>query len=272
METVAFRDLTRADIPAGLRLCRASRWNQVERDWEHFLQLSPAGCRGAEVDGHIAGTVTTVRYQPGLAWIGMVLVDPDQRGQGIGTALLDEALRLLQDVPTVWLDATPAGFEIYRKRDFEEDSSVARMECRVTGEAAPIADVTPLPDAAGIAELDRRVFGGDRRFHLDWLPNGFVLPRSSGYAFVRPGENFAHIGPLVAPDVRGAQQLLNACLHACVGRPMILDVPRHQQQWIRALEAFGFREQRGFVRMRKGPAAEKRPHGNEYAIMGPEFG
>jgi GNAT superfamily N-acetyltransferase len=270
--TVTFRDLTRADIPAGLRLCRASRWNQVERDWKHLLQLSPAGCRGAEVDGGIAGTVTTVRYAPGLAWIGMVLVDPSQRGQGIGTALLDESLRLLQDVRTVWLDATPAGYEIYRKRNFEEDSSVARMECRIPADPAEAQGVSPLSDTGTIAEFDRNVFGGDRRVHLDWLPNGCVLPGHTGYAFVRPGENFAHIGPLVAPDMRGAQQLLNACLHACPGMPVIIDVPRHQQEWIAALEAAGFREQRGFVRMRKGPAAEKLPHASEYAIMGPEFG
>ncbi len=272
MKAVTFRDLTRADIPQGLRLCRASRWNQVERDWEHLLQLSPAGCRGAEIDGRIAGTVTTVRYQPGLAWVGMLLVNPEQRGRGIGTALLEESLRLLQDVPTVWLDATPAGYEIYRKFGFVEDSSVARMECLSPGVSKPALDVMLLADTGALAALDRKVFGGDRRFHLNWLPNGCVLPEQSGYAFVRPGENFAHIGPLVAPDVGAAQQLLQASLDAYPGRAVITDVPRHQQHWITALEALGFREQRGFLRMRRGPAAEKHPHASEYAILGPEFG
>ena len=42
---VSIREMRAADIEAGLRLCRASRWNQLSRDWELFLRLSPRGWR-----------------------------------------------------------------------------------------------------------------------------------------------------------------------------------------------------------------------------------
>src|SRR5262249_51819494 len=68
---VCFRDVTPADIAAGLELCRAARWNQTERDWELFLQLSPEGCRVAVMDERVVGTVATAPYEDRFAWIGM---------------------------------------------------------------------------------------------------------------------------------------------------------------------------------------------------------
>ncbi|MCB1202766.1 MAG: GNAT family N-acetyltransferase, partial [Verrucomicrobiae bacterium] len=56
-----------------------------------------------------AGTATTTSYASDLAWIGMVLVHPDFRRQGIGTALLERAIRHLREerrVTCVRLDAT----------------------------------------------------------------------------------------------------------------------------------------------------------------------
>src|SRR5215510_4331795 len=103
---IHFRDMTTADIEAGLALCRASRWNQLDRDWELFLHLSPRGCRVAVKDGQVVGTVTTVRYQDRFCWIGMVLVDPAERRQGIGTRLLRESFSLLKGEQSIRLDAT----------------------------------------------------------------------------------------------------------------------------------------------------------------------
>lgn len=272
-----FRDLVDADIPAALGLCRASHWNQVDRDWAHFLRLNPHGCRGAEVDGRLAGTVTTVRYEPDLAWIGMVLVDPAERGRGIGTALLHESLRLLRDVPSVWLDATAAGYGLYTKLGFEEDSRLARMEC-LTPPAPPLdPDVEPLRTADAVAGLDRDVFGADRGFHLRWMLDGFpaaawTLPQHTGYALARRGERFLHVGPIVAPDPAAAGKLLAACLRQSGGRPVIVDATLHHPEWRARLEALGFTEQRAFIRMWKGSAGQKRPHAWEHAILGPEFG
>ena len=51
------------DVDAGLRLCRLSRWNQVARDWEQFLRLSPGGATVAvDQAGLVIGSVATMRY------------------------------------------------------------------------------------------------------------------------------------------------------------------------------------------------------------------
>ena len=114
-------------IPDGLRLCRAAGWNQTARDWAWFLDETPGGARIAMTEGRVVGTAATIRYGGACAWIGMVLVDPAMRGRGIGTRLFDEALGLLSDIPVARLDATPAGYPLYRKRGFAEEHRVHRM-------------------------------------------------------------------------------------------------------------------------------------------------
>ncbi|QOY91260.1 GNAT family N-acetyltransferase [Paludibaculum fermentans] len=276
-DSITIRRLLPGDIPTGLRLCRASRWNQVERDWAHFLQLSPQGCLGAQVDDRIVGTVATVRYEPDMAWIGMVLVDPSARGRGIGTVLLNESLELLRDVPSVWLDATAAGYGLYKNRGFEEDSRLVRMECLAPPLSAIDQALLPLTSPGAIGELDRSIFGAARRFHLAWLIEGcpecaWTLPGNSGYVMARHGEHFLQIGPVVAPDPPAAELLVKAALRHAQGRPVVIDATLHDPAWRQRLEALGFLEQRDFVRMRKGPAGSKLPHPWEYAIVGPEFG
>src|SRR4030095_5519673 len=115
---VCFRDMTPADIAPGLALTRAARWNQTERDWGLFLRLSPEGCRVAVVDERVVGTVATARYEDRFAWIGMVLVDQAERGQGIGARLMAEALDVLKGMPSIHLDATPAGHAVLKNKAF----------------------------------------------------------------------------------------------------------------------------------------------------------
>ena len=164
------------DIPAGLSLCRAAGWNQLSRDWELFVNVSPEGCRVAIDDsGKVVGTVTTVRYEDRFSWIGMVLVDPDKRRQGIGINLLKESLRILQYENTVKLDATPAGREVYLKLDFRDEYYLSRMQCTsISAKASNETSVRLVKegDLPGIFEYDRKVFGAKRDKVLEWMWKG----------------------------------------------------------------------------------------------------
>ena len=160
------RAMTVDDIPAGLALCRLSRWNQVARDWEQFLALNPDSARVAVADTQVIATVTTLDYNARFGWVAMVLVDPAHRGQGLGTAMLTTGLQLLEHVPVVRLDATPAGYPIYRTRGFEEEYQLVRME---RAAAAPPAPAPKLPltvrrmTSADRAAVARSGSGGIRR-------------------------------------------------------------------------------------------------------------
>src|ERR1700687_6074126 len=105
------RVMTDQDIPAGMRLKEIAGWNQTSKDWSRFLESSAAGCFVAEEDGAVRGTAAPISYQGRFAWVGRVLVDPDYRGRGIGTRLLEICVEYLDSirVPCIKLDATPLG-------------------------------------------------------------------------------------------------------------------------------------------------------------------
>ncbi len=276
--------MTIADIAAGLRLCRAAHWNQTARDWELFLSLSPQGCRVAVEAGRVIGTVATARYENRFSWIGMVLVDPDKRGQGVATRLMNEALAVLEEMPSIKLDATPAGHAVYRKLGFVDEYGLSRMEAVVPATGSTLRDNPARPmtkaDWPAVADFDREVFGADRRVSLKWLLSGapeyaWVIEEQRqivGYTFGRHGFNFEHLGPVVARDQGVARTLVAACLQHQAGRRFVIDASHFESDWRVWLESTGFREQRSFIRMFYLGNPYPGLPAQQFGILGPEFG
>jgi len=277
------RNMTAADIASGLRLCRASRWNQLEKDWSLFLKLSPAGCRVAEKNGAVVGTVATLRYQNRFSWLSMVLVSPEERRAGIGTRLLYEGLALLDDERCIRLDATAAGRQLYMQHGFLDEYPIARFT-RAADPArivAPNGNVRPIreQDFAALFDRDREIFGADRQPILRslfarsaecaWIA---VTSDIQGYCFGRPGFLFQQLGPIVARDENVARELVAQCLTVKSGERFAIDAPQHCPSWLEWLKSSGFTEERSFMRMYRG---ENRYPGRPecvFGVVGPEFG
>jgi GNAT superfamily N-acetyltransferase len=282
LETVQLRRMHRADIESGLRLCRAANWNQVAADWDLFLAASPGGCHVAvREDGTVIGSVATIRYGNAFSWISMVLVDPRHRRAGLGTRLLHAALATLDGVPSIRLDATPAGHAVYLPLGFHEEYHLQRME-RAAGPSPITCDRVARPmteaDLERVLTQDRAAFGGDRRRVLEMLYReapeyAWVTGRSGidGYLFGRHGYMFEHLGPLVGHDVTSARRLVACCLARHTSQPFIIDAPLHSP-WIDWLALQGFAVQRPFIRMCRGVPRFHERLDRMFAITGPEFG
>lgn len=276
--------MTPADIAAGLRLCRSSGWNQLESDWSVFFQLSPRGCRVAEKNGAVVGTVATVKYQDRFSWLSMVLVDPHERRAGIGARLVDEVLAILQYETCVRLDATASGRRLYQQHGFVDDYSIVRLT--VSADNVKIAPTSRKvgrireQDLHAIFNQDRTIFGADREPILRSLfsrsPECAWIAEESkleGYCFGRPGFLYHQLGPIVARDETVARDLVSHCLmQASDGRRFGIDAPEHSLSWLQWLTSAGFSEERSFVRMHRGE--NRYPGRPEYVfgITGPEFG
>jgi len=278
------RTMTSADVSAGMRLKDIAGWNQTKEDWERFLQASPKGCFVAEWNGLAAGTVTTITYEGRFAWIGMVLVDPQLRGKGIGTALLLKAIEHLdsKNVPCVKLDATPQGKPIYARLGFRVEYEIER-HC-LTREASPKVSLEKLSDHAAniesLQEMDRQVFGADRSALLRSLaksapelvaihPSGGVV---EGFALGRKGSQADHLGPWVAANALAAREVFGDFLLRSRRRVVFVDVVRDNPWAPALLAANGFQFSRRLTRMSRGENAHPGRPDLLCAILGPEFG
>jgi len=281
---IAIRPMTRNDIPGGMRLSALAGWNQTEADWELFLAANAEGCFVAVHNGQPVGTVATITYAGWLAWIGLVLVDPQFRKMGIGSLLMDAALDYLKDCPSIKLDASAAGKRLYDTMSFVDEYELQRL----THGSVPVlphtlsADIFQLTEATceRILELDRKVFGVDRRNVINALlknapESAFYLERKGrvcGYCLGRSGSKFHQIGPVIAENAEDAKALMQTALRKFVGRPVLLDVPSAQPELLAWLESQGFVSQRTFARMfRNGNGSPGIP-AQYFAIAGPELG
>lgn len=257
------------DIAAGVRLVEAANWNQTAREWELFLEFSPKGCFVAESGGEVVGTVTTLNYGP-FAWISMVLVDPGQRGQGIGRGLMQAALECLADVPCIRLDATPLGEPVYRKLGFVPEYGILRLE-RAAQERKEAGRGSRPFEFEEIVEADARAFDADRTMLLramaGWAPELCLATSRESYILGRRGRRFVQLGPVIAPDEAAARELVLSSLPEF---DAVIDVPEERQSFLEFLKGEGFRVQRPLLRMSRGVAPPLRREA--FAIAGPELG
>ena len=280
---LSLRNMTVDDIPVGLGLCRASGWNQLESDWRVFLNWNPSACRVAERDGKIVGTIAALRYGDRFTWLSMVLVEPTERGVGIGTHLLREELALLRE-DCVRLEATPLGQPIYARNGFVDEYPLIRMTATVHAvdfDNVPSC-VRPMreEDLEHVLLRDRAVFGADRgrllRALFQIAPGyAWIAERAGsveGYSFGRPGFLYEQLGPVIAQDAQTARNLISASLSSQNGTKMAIDVPASNAAWLSWLGERGFSPARSFVRMCRGENKHPGSHSQIYAIAGPEFG
>jgi GNAT superfamily N-acetyltransferase len=265
-----------------MRLKEAAGWNQTEDDWRRLLRLEPNGCFGAIADGRLVATTTTTTYQNDLAWIGMVLVDPQYRRQGIATTLMETALDYLKDkVATVKLDATPQGKPVYEKFGFKLESMVERWIGSVESRSNDRTNETLNPELRSeLLALDRLAFCADRSWLIESLiDDSFVPPvlKTSkdgtlcGYALARRGTNANYVGPVVAKDPAYVESLLDETLGQMSGSCAYIDFNCACSIRTNVLTDRGFVKERELIRMSAGePGKKTSPF--VIAIAGPEMG
>jgi predicted N-acetyltransferase YhbS len=279
MDQVNIRLLFESDIPAAMKLKEAAGWNQTEADWRRLIRLEPEGCFAAIENDRLVGTTTTTTYGDELAWVGMVLVDPQQRRRGIATKLIETALAHLDGkVAVVKLDATAEGEPVYEKFGFRTESLVQRWRGSIKSQ--PIAREEMVIDLNALLALDRRAFGADRSQLIRHLvvdsrmspvlvkdENGSL----SGYALARAGTKAGYIGPVVADDTAHVENLLERVVGELSGSNVYIDFNTECGVSANVLADRGFVQERDLIRMSYGSRSAKTSP-LVIAIAGPEIG
>jgi GNAT superfamily N-acetyltransferase len=286
---VRLRLMTIDDIPKAMRLKDLAGWNQTAADWQRFLSADPEGCFVAEREGRVVGTSTTIVYEGRFAWIGMVLVEQQFRGQGIGTALLERAIQYLdsRNNPCIKLDATPQGRILYEKLGFVSEYDIERWMLKREPERDCRTGILPVDGGPGIVtaieevlRLDREIFGADRSGLLrpltETAPDFTLVSRRGvgieGYAFGRRGSLADHFGPWMARTEDVAATLLDKFLTRS-GRELVFVDCMLENPWALSLvQARGFEFSRPLTRMFRGKNSYPGHPELLCAALGPEFG
>lgn len=282
VQDIEIRLLFESDIPAAMKLKEAAEWNQTEDDWRRVLRLEPGGCFAAIKDDELVGTTTTTTYNDELAWVGMVLVDPKNRRQGIATKLMETALDYLKGkVATIKLDATAQGKPVYERFGFEAESLVERWVGGIESTSIDVSSETlNLELRRELLALDQNAFNADRSSLMDSLiADSFVPPvlkksgdgKLSGYALARRGTKAHYIGPIVATDPENVENLLDDMLGQISGSRVYIDFNCECSIGTNVLSDRGFVKERDLIRMSAG-AAHRKTSPFVVAIAGPEIG
>ena len=258
------RLMTENDLPSVDELRRLAGWRQTIEDWRRLFTLEPKGCFVTTQGDSVIGTVTTTRYGTELAWIGMMLVHPEQRRKGIATQLMKCALDYLRvcRVECVKLDATPLGRPLYEKLGFEAESSLTRWQREAV--AQPVASRSSNNQSRDleesewpvIEEIDAAAIGVRRSQLLRSLAQTSrklsVLSangRISSWGLLRRGAQADYLGPLECSREEDLLPLVSELLAHSAGGATIWDIPDENRLACQTAEHFGFNPVRPLTRM-----------------------
>ena len=280
------RLMTRADLAFADQVRALAGWNQTLADWRRFLDTEAEGCFVAEWNGQPVGTATTTVYGPDLAWIGMVLVHPDHRQQGIGTALLERCIQYarLRGVRDIKLDATPLGKRVYDQLGFRDEWTISRWvtpsSCAPSSPGDPRIKAWRDVGGHALAGLDQAAFGIARERILPALVtqsrSALVIESEPGridaFGMMRDGSRAVYLGPVVAATADLGVSLVAALLARCPGEPVFWDIPDANVRAVAWAKQAGFTVQRSLTRMVLGENLTPGDPRQQIALAGPELG
>lgn len=283
---VRIRPWTEGDIEYVAQSISRERWGHTRRDVERCLHWEPKGCFVAEEGSEKVGHISTIGYRK-LGWIGLLIVNPERRGEGIGTALMRTAVDYLHQtgVETIRLEAEEAAVPLYRRLGFREEFASMRYGGRAGVEEQEFhrQEISQVErkDISALVALDSEYFGADRSRVLKALFEGdqrqcFVANRSepSGYIMCRRTQNGHWMGPWICKDSAQAEKLLNAALSSIGGRHSGLrfGFPSSNVSMLRLMKKKNFSFKGKSIRMFLGENRHRGIPHCVFGIGGPEKG
>lgn len=194
---------------------RPETWGDLLPIHEFYLGSTQCFPHKAVVDGRIVGIATAIAFKAS-GWLAHIIVAPDCRGHGHGSALVSFLMDFLAEkcgAATVSLIATEMGYPVYLKHGFTVQAEYATYtaEKDFAGNSADSRIEPITPDR--VLDLDRYVSGEDRTGILSsHLEDGYMyVSRDEVTGFFLPtlGE-----GLLIAKEKDAAAALLRKKLSA----------------------------------------------------------
>ena len=288
-ESILIRRWKRADLGYVADSIAREGWGHSTRDVERCWRLEPHGCFLAVLHGVPVGHVFSVCYGK-LGWIGLLIVNPEVRGRGVGSVLMGAAVNYLQRAgcKSIMLEAVEKAVPLYRQFGFREEFDSLRFRGQVglmvrLGRLESGIRKMREKDVVEVARFDVRYFGADRlrvlrSLLLDAPDFCYVAEDDTGvmgYIMARRVEDGFWVGPWVCERLRWARFLFDVLVEAVSGSDVVLRVgaPAVNVKAQGLLEKLDFQLTGKSVRMVLGSVEQGRDDATHvYGIGGPEKG
>ena len=269
MSMFQIKRLAVKDYPFAVNLANTMDWNMATEDFEFMASLEPEGCFLLVEDSKRLGIATCISYGK-IGWFGNLIVKPDHRKKGYGSALVNNAIAYLngKGVETVGLYAYSNLVDFYDGLGFKQDEDFSVLHAqKVISVSANVLPEMQKRQFPAINRFDSQCFGGDRKRLLESI----ILDKDNvsycisegrhivGYVAATVYEKMAWIGPLVCQDQRqdDALLLIRAVLAKLDGKSVYAVVPKKDTLLLDAFSFFGFTEDFSVSRMFLGKTVGK---------------
>ncbi|KIL74498.1 GNAT family N-acetyltransferase [Bacillus badius] len=242
------------DIPGLIALSKSVGWDYHTEELKTILSSGVVMGHKNE-KGEVVSSAAIIPYDTASASLGMVIVNDQYRGQGLGKKAVQSCIDQVSADTAIMLIATPEGQPLYEKLGFKEVGHVHKMIGRYSRCFNPsFRDSYQLDSLTGneidrIAAIDQSAFGEARkRFLVNRIEQSHeaaVLKDSAGqivgYGLSVLGPVYLTLGPIVAPDDRSALDLVDQLARSHKGE-LRMDIPADNQTFIELLKGAGFEE------------------------------
>lgn len=232
--SMTLRAMTQDDIEQGYAITQRLNWPHRREDWQQALALGEGVV--AEEQGRFVGCAFGWCWGEQAATIGLVVVNPDCQGRGIGKQLMLAVLEKFPDA-VIRLHATDMGKGLYEKLGFVVTGTIQQHQTRALAAVPSVTIPTGLTlrnaqahEVELLTELDHQAHGMWRPQLMQTLIDDHqtvllqdTQQRVHGFASLR---RFGHgwaIGPVIARNIAVAQALVSALMQGLRGEFVRID-------------------------------------------------
>ncbi|MNW29081.1 acetyltransferase [compost metagenome] len=251
---LTLEQLSIEDTAGLLQLTTHVQWDYSEQEVHTLLKVGTIfGHRNPS--GQIVSSAAILPYGERLASIGLVIVNDQYRGYGLGGSLMQACIEAIPEHVPLMLIATTQGEPLYKKLGFRTVSSVYKLLRDSTVIPLPEREVptkysiVPFTDELlpALTRLDESSIGADRkqlmearvqqadRVMVATKPDGSLV----GYGMAVPVSDKLVLGPIVGADAAMAVQLIEALAEGA-SRILRIDIPEGQEELRDLLQQLGF--------------------------------
>ncbi|UOB81853.1 GNAT family N-acetyltransferase (plasmid) [Bacillus sp. ZJS3] len=283
-EFIALNRLGIKDIGSLINLSNLVGWDYDESELKTVLSCGHIFGH-KNINGEVVSSAAIIPYENKLASLGMVIVNQDYRGLGLGKEIVEACIDKVPINNSIILISTEEGKPLYERMGFTTVDYIHKfIGQNIKYSYIPnkydlrVESITE-KDINEIIELDKEAFGDKRtsliKNRINQSHDNLIVKDKTnnlkGFGLSIKGPENLILGPIVAPDIEMALFIISKLTKNYSGKIRI-DVPSEQKVFIDALRKIKFKEVSiPPVMMLKSDTMPKR-NGHLYGITAQIFG